>query len=42
MKKRNCVEQIVTQTPSSTDPMGSYTGKPMDLDEVPVQDADDL
>lgn len=26
----------------TTDPMGSYTGRPLDKDEVPVQDADDL
>lgn len=25
-----------------TDPFGSYTGKPIDPDEIPVQDADDL
>ena len=25
-----------------TDPDGSYTGKPQDWDEVPVQDVDDL
>ena len=25
-----------------TDPCGSYTGRPLDPDEVPVQDADDL
>ena len=24
------------------DPLGSYTGRPADLDEEPVQDADDL
>lgn len=24
------------------DPMGSYTGRPVQLDEKPVQDADDL
>ena len=24
------------------DPFGSYTGRPIDLDETPVQDADDL
>ena len=24
------------------DPMGSYTGRPADPEEVPVQDADDL
>ncbi len=27
---------------AETDPFGSYTGVPMDIDEVPVQDADDL
>ena len=26
----------------SCDPLGSYTGKPHDKNEVPVQDADDL
>lgn len=25
-----------------TDPQGSYTGRPEDITEVPVQDADDL
>ena len=25
-----------------TDPLGSYTGKPLDDEEMPVQDADDL
>ena len=25
-----------------TDPFGSYTGHPMEQDEKPVQDADDL
>jgi len=24
------------------DPMGSYTGRPIDVDDTPVQDADDL
>ena len=27
---------------SDTDPGGSYTGVPQDVDETPVQDADDL
>jgi hypothetical protein len=27
---------------SKTDPQGSYTGKPLNPNEVPVQDADDL
>lgn len=26
----------------NTDPFGSYTGKPLDPQERPVQDADDL
>jgi hypothetical protein len=26
----------------NTDPNGSYTGKPVDENETPVQDADDL
>lgn len=30
------------QPPIITDPNGSYTGRPRDLDEKPVQDADDL
>ena len=25
-----------------TDPFGSYTGRPVDPDEKPIQDADDL
>lgn len=25
-----------------TDPQGSYTGRPKDREEIPVQDADDL
>ncbi len=28
--------------PIDTDPQGSYTGRPEDPYEVPVQDADDL
>ena len=44
MKKRSrsTVERIVETPPSSTDPQGSWTGKPMDEHDVPVQDADDL
>lgn len=29
-------------TSAKTDPMGSWTGRPLDPYEVPVQDADDL
>ena len=32
---------IVSSQPSF-DPLGSYTGLTADLDEIPVQDADDL
>jgi len=28
--------------PSNTDPGGSYTGKPADKTDKPIQDADDL
>ena len=27
---------------TSLDPLGSYTGRTLDRDEIPVQDADDL
>ena len=30
------------EPPSPTDPQCSYTGKPMDPEDTPVQDADDL
>lgn len=29
-------------TAAKTDPQGSWTGRPLDPHEVPVQDADDL
>lgn len=32
----------VFEEPSNTDVNGSYTGKPKNKKEVPVQDADDL
>jgi len=35
-------KEIANQPPSPTDPNGSYTGKPVDKHEQPVQDADDL
>lgn len=31
-----------TDKPIATDPQGSYTGRPEEPYEVPVQDADDL
>ena len=36
------VQQIVNQPASPTDPTGSYTGRPENPNEAPVQDADDL
>lgn len=36
------VEAIVNMAPSQTDPQGSYTGNPLNEDERPVQDQDDL
>lgn len=36
------VDAIINQTISKTDPNGSYTGRPEDRYEKPVQDADDL
>lgn len=36
------VERMIATPPSRTDPNGSYTGKPMEVGEIPVQDADDL
>lgn len=35
-KKMNMIDMIVT------DPMGGYTGRPLEKWEIPVQDADDL
>ena len=35
-------EILEDQKPSKNDPGGWYTGKPLDKDEIPVQDADDL
>ena len=36
------VNAIINQPPSKSDPNGSYTGKPLNEYEVPIQDADDL
>ena len=35
-------ELRITNPPSPTDPLGSYTGVPETPGEVPTQDADDL
>lgn len=47
MKKRKkerpeLVPEVFAQQPSFTDPQGSWTGLPMNEQETPVQDADDL
>ena len=39
-KKQAPLETV--ETPSFTDPQGSWTGVPLDPTELPVQDADDL
>ncbi len=40
--QKDPVQKIVKQPPSVTDPNGSYTGKPLNEWDVPVQDVDDL
>ena len=39
MEQANAMNQF---TAAKTDPMGSYTGRPVDPYDTPVQDADDL
>lgn len=41
-KGGDAVKQIMDTAPSFTDPQGSWTGKPEDVFDLPVQDADDL
>ena len=46
-KKKNgsaweVVDAYVSKKQQKTDPQGSWTGKPRDKDEIPVQDVDDL
>ncbi len=36
------VNAIVNAQPSAADPNGSYTGRPLNPKETPLQDADDL
>lgn len=36
------VRAALNARPDPTDPFGSYTGRPRDPEEIPVQDADDL
>lgn len=41
-KAQQVVDEYVTHAQLKTDPQGSWTGKPRNANEVPVQDADDL
>lgn len=41
-KAKRLLESLVNTPSSPTDPAGSYTGRPADPHERPVQDADDL
>ena len=36
------LEQIISMQSSTADPNGSYTGVPINPNEQPIQDADDL
>ncbi len=38
----DALQRILNQGPSRDDPNGSYTGKPENQYDIPVQDADDL
>lgn len=42
MPNKDKVKKMIEIPPSHTDPQGSWTGKPWEKDEIPVQDADDL
>lgn len=43
-KQRKCrpVTDAVQPNPIVTDPQGCYTGRPLENNETPVQDVDDL
>ena len=41
-KESEVVQSIMDSFQSFTDPLGMWTGKPADEEDVPVQDADDL
>ena len=41
-KAQQVVDAYVGVSQLKADPMGSWTGKPQNANEVPVQDADDL
>lgn len=41
-KAKEVVRAFVSRDNLATDPNGSWTGNPADLDEIPTQDVDDL
>ncbi len=41
-KAKDAARSFVSKENVMTDPMGSWTGSPADLNDVPTQDADDL
>lgn len=41
-QKKDKLEAILRMGPDPADPQGSYTGRPVNVRETPVQDADDL
>ncbi|MGN1098617.1 MAG: hypothetical protein ACI4SS_06955 [Clostridia bacterium] len=41
-KAKETVRVYVSDENVETDPLGSWTGNPADLNDVPTQDADDL
>lgn len=41
-KVQSVIRAYSSQKAKQSDPQGSYTGKPVNQNEVPVQDADDL
>lgn len=42
MRPTQAALNVVKTPPSKTDPLGMYTGVPMDKSDVPQQDQDDL
>jgi len=42
MKEQKEMKEKEKMKGTPTDPLGSYTGRPEDPYEIPVQDADDL
>lgn len=41
-KTQSVIDAYASPKAKRSDPLGSYTGKPINKNEVPVQDADDL